>query len=126
MAGGGRKLRVCTVGAGYFSRFHHDAWRRQGRADLIAVCDADRGKAEAMAEAFGAERVFHEAASMLDACKPDLVDIVTPPATHAALVGLAAARGIDVVCQKPLAPTLEEARHPPDRARELSLSALVP
>jgi predicted dehydrogenase len=47
---------------------------------------------------------------MLDACKPDLVDLITPPATHAALVGLAAERGIDTICQKPLAPTLDEAR----------------
>ena len=108
--GGGRRLRVCTVGAGYFSRFHHDGWRRIERTELLAVCDLDRGKAEAMARAFGTPRAFDDAAAMLDACRPDLVDIVTPPATHAALVGLAAERGIDVVCQKPLAPSLEEAR----------------
>ena len=108
--GGGRRLRVCTVGAGYFSRFHHDGWRRIERTELLAVCDLDRGKAEAMAKAFGIPRAFDDAAAMLDACRPDLLDIVTPPATHAALVRLAAERGIDVVCQKPLAPSLEEAR----------------
>jgi D-apiose dehydrogenase len=101
-------LRVCTVGAGYFSRFHHDGWRRLERTELVGVCDRDRGKAEAMAEAFGVERAFGDPAAMLDACKPDLVDLITPPATHAALVGLAAERGIDAVCQKPLAPTLAQ------------------
>jgi predicted dehydrogenase len=104
------RLRVCTVGAGYFSRFHHDAWQRLERAELVAVCDADRAKAETMAKAFDVPCSYDDAAAMLDACKPDLVDLITPPATHAALVGLAAERGIDTICQKPLAPTLDEAR----------------
>jgi predicted dehydrogenase len=120
-----RRLRVCTVGAGYFSRFHHDGWRRLERADLLAVCDVDRAKAETMAEAFGIGRAFDDAATMLDAFKPDLLDIVTPPATHAALVGLAAARGIDVVCQKPLAPTLEEARALARHARTAGIRLIV-
>ena len=46
---------------------------------------------------------------MLTRTEPDLLDIVTPPQTHLALVREAAARGIDVICQKPLAPTLAEA-----------------
>jgi predicted dehydrogenase len=103
-------VRVCTVGAGYFSRFHHEAWQRLERAELVAVCDADPDKAQAITTEFGVGRVYDDAAAMLDACTPDLLDIVTPPATHATLVGLAAERGIDAVCQKPLAPTLAEAR----------------
>jgi D-apiose dehydrogenase len=125
MAATGAKMRVCTVGAGYFSRFHHDRWRRLERAELVAVCDVDRRKAEAMAEAFGIERIFDDAAAMLDACRPDLVDIVTPPATHAALVRLAAERGIDVVCQKPLAPTLAEARGMVGQARAAGIRLIV-
>jgi predicted dehydrogenase len=120
-----RRLRVCTVGAGFFSRFHHDGWSRLERAELIAVCDADRAKAQAMARAFDTDGVFDDAATMLDACKPDLIDIVTPPATHAALVGLAASRGIDVVCQKPLAPTLAEARALVAQARVAGIRLIV-
>jgi predicted dehydrogenase len=119
------RLKVCTVGAGYFSRFHHDGWRRLERAELVGVCDRDRGKAEAMAGAFGVERAFDDAAAMLDACAPDLVDLVTPPATHAALVSLAAARGIDVVCQKPLAPTLDEARALVAQAQDAGIRLIV-
>jgi predicted dehydrogenase len=120
-----RRLRVCTVGAGYFSRFHHDGWQRLGRAELVAVCDLDRPKAEAMAKAFGIERAFDDAAAMLDACQPDLVDIVTPPATHAALVRLAAERNIDAVCQKPLAPTLAEARALARQARAAGIRLIA-
>jgi predicted dehydrogenase len=118
-------VRVCTVGAGYFSRFHHQAWRRLERAELVAVCDADPAKAQAMAAEFGVAQVFDDAAAMLDAVKPDLLDIVTPPASHAALVALAAERGIDAVCQKPLAATLTEARAMVAVARDAGIRLIV-
>ena len=54
--------------------------------------------------------MFADAAAMLDAVRPDALDICAPPDAHAALCELAAARGIATSCQKPLAPTLEEAR----------------
>jgi predicted dehydrogenase len=47
---------------------------------------------------------------MFAAEKPDFVDIITPPATHAEMTAEAGRRGIHVICQKPLAPTLDEAR----------------
>jgi predicted dehydrogenase len=47
---------------------------------------------------------------MLDEIKPDVLDIVTPPETHHDLVLLACERGVPtIICQKPLAPTLDEA-----------------
>lgn len=61
-----------------------------------------------MASEFGIPRTFTDAASMLDTVKPDLVDIVTPPPAHAALVALAHARRIPVICQKPVAPSWSE------------------
>ena len=103
------RLRVAVAGSGYFSRFHYDAWSRLDRAELVGLATLDRPAGEAMAAEFGVPQVFDDVAAMLDAAQPDLLDIATPPATHHALVGLAAARGIAVVCQKPLAPTTAEA-----------------
>ena len=103
------RLRVAVAGSGYFSRFHYDAWSRLERAELVGLATLDRPAGEAMAAEFGVPQVFDDVAAMLDAAQPDLLDIATPPATHQALVGLAAARGIAVVCQKPLAPTTAEA-----------------
>jgi len=125
MAGDNRRLRVCTVGAGYFSRFHHEAWRRLERAELVAVCDSDRAKANAMAAEFEVGQVYDDVAAMLDACAPDLLDLVTPPATHAGLVALASERGIDAVCQKPLAPTLAEARDLVRQADDAGIRLIV-
>ncbi len=102
-------LRLATVGSGYFSQFHYEAWGRIPEVRLEALCTLDRAAGEAVAAQHGVPAVHDDAAAMLDAVAPDLLDIVTPPATHRDLVRMAAARGIDVICQKPLAPTLAEA-----------------
>lgn len=104
------RLRVATVGAGYFSRFHHDAWARIGEVELVAVCDRSRAAAEAVARELGVARVFDDFDAMLDTVRPDLVDIVTPPDSHLAFVSAAAERGIPAICQKPFCPDLESAR----------------
>jgi len=104
-----RRLRVAGVGAGYFAQFHLAGWKAIPEAEVVALCDRDESRARAYAERFGIPRVFVDAAQMLDAVTPDLVDIVTPPATHAALVAEAARRKLPAICQKALAPTYAEA-----------------
>jgi len=102
-------LRGVAIGAGYFSQFHYDAWSRLADADLVAVCDLDAARAEATAARYGVPAVYTDAAAMLDAERPDFVDIITPPATHLPLTRMAAERGVHVLCQKALAPTAAEA-----------------
>jgi predicted dehydrogenase len=104
------RLRGVCVGAGYFSRFHYDAWQRIDAAEIVSVCDLDRQKAVGMAEEFGIARVGTDVRRELDELSPDFIDIITPPPTHLELVTAAAERGIDIVCQKPLAPTFAEAQ----------------
>jgi predicted dehydrogenase len=102
-------LRVGTIGAGYFARFHHEAWQRLGHARLTAICDTDLAKATEAALPSGA-KAYDDAGQMLAKAKLDIVDIATPPATHLALVEAALAHPPAViVCQKPLAPSLAEA-----------------
>ena len=103
------KLRVLTIGAGYFSAFHHDAWQRIEEVELVGVCDRDATRAKAYAERFGAPAWGSDAERMLDELRPDLVDIATPPATHAALIRLAMARRLPTICQKAFCRSLEEA-----------------
>lgn len=102
-------LRVCLVGCGHISSQHGPAWQRSADAELVAVCDVDRDRARRRAVEWGVERVYDDVRAMLEAERPDALDVVTRPETHTALVRLAAERGIHVLCQKPLAPTLEEA-----------------
>ncbi len=101
-------LKVAVVGAGYFARFHHDAWARIEGADLAAVCDLDQAVLAAVAGEHDVP-VFINAAQMLDDIEPDLLDIVTPPPSHLPLIRLAMERGVPVICQKPFCATEKEA-----------------
>lgn len=102
-------LAVAIVGCGFFSGEHQAAWARIPRARVVALVDADIAKAQAAAAAFPGAQVFEDVEVVFAAATPDVVDIVTPPATHRDLVTAAARRGIAAICQKPLAPTLAEA-----------------
>jgi D-apiose dehydrogenase len=102
-------LRVALIGCGYFARFHREAWARMPGATLVALCDQDAAKLAAAAAEHPGVATFTDAATMLDTVKPDIVDIATPPQTHKALVHEVTRRGLPAICQKPLAPTFEEA-----------------
>ncbi len=117
-------MKVAVAGCGYFAAFHRDAWARLP-VQVVAVCDHDEAKAaKAAAETEGA-RAFTDAAAMLDATRPDVLDIVTPPATHAELVALCAERGVAAVCQKPLAPDWDTAVAIVERAGQAGIPLLV-
>lgn len=103
-------LAVAIAGCGYFSRFHQDAWSRMEGVRVVGVADRDEAKREAAAALFPGAQAFDEVEAMLDAVRPDLIDIVTPPQTHRALVEAAAKRGVRMICQKPLAPGYGEAQ----------------
>ena len=78
-----RRWRVAVVGAGYFSQFHLQAWVGMPDVDIVGLCDIDPARAEALGQRFGITERFTQAQSMLDACAPDLVDVVLPPANQA-------------------------------------------
>ena len=99
-------LHVAIVGCGYFARFHRDAWRRADDVTIVGVCDRNADKAASGAAEFPGARSFTSLEAMLDETKPAALDIVTPPATHHAIVEAAGRRRIDVICQKPLADDL--------------------
>lgn len=105
-----KPIRVAIAGAGYFARFHFDGWSRLPGVTIVALADLDASKRAAMTRDFAVPATFDTAEAMLDAVKADVLDIATPPATHAAHCRLGLARGMTVVCQKPFTTTLEEAR----------------
>ena len=104
------KLRVGLIGCGYISYQHGPAWLASADADLVAVCDQDEARARTRAAEWATPAVYRDATQMLERERLDAIDIVTRPETHSALVALGASRGVHVLCQKPLAPTLAEAR----------------
>jgi D-apiose dehydrogenase len=103
-------LRGGLIGCGFFARNHLHAWREVAGARISAVCDMDPERARCTAEEFNVPQVFSDAEAMLREAELDFVDVVTQPASHRPLVELAARHRKHVICQKPLAPSLQNAR----------------
>ncbi len=120
-----KPIRIACVGTGYFSQFQYRAWKRMPEVELVALCNRSRDKAVSFAAEFGVSRVYTDLAQMLDEAQPELLDIITPPETHLAAIALAAARGIDVICQKPFCASLAEAKEALALADKVGISITV-
>ena len=103
-------LRIGLIGAGMVSRHHLIGWATiPDQARVVAVADPSAENAARRATEFGIPQVHTDAEAMLAASELDAIDIAAPREMHAPLVRLAAARRLPVLCQKPLAPNLQEA-----------------
>jgi predicted dehydrogenase len=122
-----KKLRGVCLGAGYFSRFQYEAWARIPEVEIVALANRDVAKARETAARHGIPRAYAwtDLAVMLDTEQPDFIDIITPPETHLTAVRLAAARGIAIICQKPLAPTWDECVAVVETARRAGVRFMV-
>ena len=113
-------MNGALVGCGFFARHHLHAWQVLEDADIVAVCDLNGARAEAYAREFGIPRFYSDVEAMLGQEPLDFVDIATQANTHRTLVERIAARGLNVICQKPLAPSLAEARETVASARNVT------
>ena len=103
-------LRVGVLGCGMISSNHFAAWAHCQGAQVVAVCDPVLERARGRAAEFGIAMAYDSAEAMFAAEKLDLVDIITPRETHAAVVLQAASHGVHALCEKPLCPTHAEAQ----------------
>jgi D-apiose dehydrogenase len=105
-----KPLRVGLIGAGMVSRHHLIAWSEIAeQARVVAIADPSHDNAARRATEFGISQIYADAEAMLAAAELDAVDIAAPREMHAPLVRLAAKRRLPVLCQKPLAPNLQQA-----------------
>lgn len=117
-------LQGALIGCGFFGRIQLESWQRIPEAHIEAVCDMDPNKARECGLSFGADP-YHDVKKMLDEVKPDFVDIATRPSTHLDLVREAAARGIPILLQKPMAPSWKEARRIVDYAASAGVRLMI-
>ena len=103
-------LKVALIGCGFFARNQIFAWRDIEGVELVAICDRDAERLARTGSEFGIERRYEDAAALFADGGFDIVDIATTVASHHALVSLAAQAGVHVICQKPFARSLAEAR----------------
>jgi predicted dehydrogenase len=116
------ELQFGLIGTGFWAHYQLSAWGEVAGVRCVAVCDRDQRKAGQFASRFGIERVFADAETMLAETRFDFVDVVTSPQTHEAVVELCAKHATPVICQKPLAESLDAA----ERMARLCLDAGIP
>ena len=102
----GNKLRVAVFGTGYWAQFQIAAWQAIG-ADVCSVWNRTRSRAEETAKKFGVAHVFSSPREVFGYGEFDVADIITDPVCHEELTAFAAENGKPVICQKPMASTLE-------------------
>lgn len=102
-------LHTALVGTGLIARKKHlPAWNGVGPdARVVALCDLDRESAEDLASQFGIPAVYTDLGVLLKSEKPDIVDICTPPTTHAPLAVQALESSAHVLVEKPMAVDVE-------------------
>jgi len=111
------ELRVGMVGYAFMGAAHSQAWRTVNhafdlplRVRMAAVCGRDEEKVRAAATRLGWERTYTDWRDLVAADDIDVVDICTPGDSHCEIALAALAAGKHVLCEKPLANTVEEAR----------------
>lgn len=102
-------LRFGLVGAGGIATTYVEVFREVPDARIVGVADVDPEAATRLAGALDAAS-FGSAEAMLAATDLDAVIVCTPPATHAEIARLAFAHGVGVLCEKPLAISVDAAR----------------
>ena len=102
-------LRGGLIGCGFFAHNHLHAWKQIEGVTIAAVCDSDAEKATSAEEKFGILAGYADAEKMFAEQNLDFVDIVTGVGSHRALVELAAKYRVPMICQKPLATSIEDA-----------------
>jgi len=103
-------LKVGLIGCGFFARNHAHAWQAVDGAELVAVCDRDPDKAETYARDFGVKRIYNDIDDLCENEELDFVDVVTDPANHCTAVEAIATHKVPLICQKPMAPSIQESR----------------
>jgi predicted dehydrogenase len=105
------------VGYAFMGAAHSQAWRTVNhafdlplRVRMAAVCGRDEEKVRAAATRLGWERTYTDWRDLVAADDIDVVDICTPGDSHCEIALAALAAGKHVLCEKPLANTVEEAR----------------
>lgn len=104
-------IRVAIVGCGRISDLHELGYRGREDARIIAVCDANKGRARAKAKAWGVDKVYKDYQKLLADPEVELVELLVPHHLHAEMTVAACEASKHVSVQKPMALTVAEANY---------------
>jgi len=99
-------VKVAAIGCGYFGSLHAQKYAALDAADLVGVCDIDAKRAQACAEKTGSTACT-DIADLIG--KVDAVTVAVPTTEHFEVARAFLENGVDVLIEKPICSTLEEA-----------------
>ncbi|MBQ9469034.1 MAG: Gfo/Idh/MocA family oxidoreductase [Clostridia bacterium] len=107
----GRKLKVGIIGTGWIAESHVECYKQMPDVEIVAGADLIPGKAERFFKRYGLENVrcYPSHKEMLDAEELDAVSVCTYNRQHAAPTIYALEKGVNVLLEKPMCVTTEEA-----------------
>jgi predicted dehydrogenase len=117
-------LKVAVIGTG-MGRYHMKEFVESPNVKLVAVCDLNREEATHFAREYGAERVLTDVEALWEVPNLDAISIAVPNYLHAPIAIEALRRGLHVLCEKPMATTLEEAKEMVATAEEQSKRLMI-
>jgi len=102
-------IRFGVVGTGIMGEKHAQAYFQSEKATLVVTCDLNLERAREVGRRYGAEAFYADYREMLAKSDLDAVAVATPDFAHMEPVVAALEAGKDVIVEKPLATTLEDA-----------------
>lgn len=120
-----KQLKFAIFGTGFWSQFQLGAWQELKGVECVALYNRTKSKAEDLAKRFGVPNVYGDAEELMKNEDLDFIDIITDVDTHEKFTLLGAKYGVDVICQKPLAPSYDAARRMIEATREAGVRFYV-
>jgi predicted dehydrogenase len=121
-----QRARVGVVGTGWWTGLEHlPGLQSRGDVEVTALCGRDPGRLAGLADRFGVPGRFSDWRELLARGRLDAVVIVTPNHLHHPIAMAALDAGVHVVCEKPLALDVRQAREMAARAEARGLQTLT-
>lgn len=118
------QVNVALIGYAFMGKAHSNAYRQvraffetEAQPRMKVICGRDQDKVEAAAEKYGWEEAATDWREVVEREDIDVVDICTPGDSHHPIAVAAARAGKIVLCEKPLANTVEQAQEMLDEVR---------
>jgi predicted dehydrogenase len=105
-----RKLKVGLIGLGVIANLHAGGWKESEHAELVVGCDINPKIFDRWKEEHGLNRFATDFRELTDDPDLDIIDICSPNNFHAQHTIAALDAGKHVLCEKPLAPTVDQIR----------------
>ena len=117
-------LRVGVIGVGFGTAVHVPAFRAEGW-EISAICSRTLENVQKAAQELEIPNVFTDYRDLIASNQVDVVAVVTPPISHAEPTLAAIAAGKHVLCEKPFAMNIDEAKAMRDAAKARGVTAMV-